>query len=268
MTYALLGLMLALIAVLRALRPRLGAEGSRKALHVLMGLALVSLPALSLPRASVWGLALGATGLLVGLRAVPAARRRWGCVLHDVGRRSWGDLCYPVAALFAYEFAGDESTYAAAVLTLALADPAAALVGQRWPWQKYTVPGGSKSVAGGAAFLGVSVLIGVPLLGWPVGCAVAAAATATEGLSGRGLDNLTVPLAVVGAAVVPVVGLPLGVLWMGYVLRPRRAAARHLRLAARLGAEVTRSARQRRPMFPSATTSLPAHQPESHAYHR
>src|SRR5690606_18252691 len=103
-----------------------------------------------------------------------------------------------------------------AFLVLALADPAASLVGTRLARPgRYRVGAHEKSVAGTAAFLGTALGLGcVALLvlrpeGWGagevlVGALVAAVlAAAAENLGGEGWDNLFI----VGAVLVPLVVL-------------------------------------------------------------
>lgn len=87
----------------------------------------------------------------------------------------------------------------AALLTLALGDAAAALVGQQWGRHRY----GQKSWEGSAAMLAVTTcVVGATLRMAEVprwqGAALLAGVTATgvEALSPHGLDNLTVPASV------------------------------------------------------------------------
>lgn len=91
----------------------------------------------------------------------------------------------------------------AALLTLALGDAAAALVGQRWGRHHYSSFGNQKSWEGSAAMLVVTTLAVGATLGtahlpqWQK-AALAASLTATtaEAISPRGLDNLTAPLSI------------------------------------------------------------------------
>lgn len=93
----------------------------------------------------------------------------------------------------------------AALLTLALGDAAAALIGQRYGKHPYTVLGSQRSLEGSAAMLGVSwltIALTLRAHGTPAcesgtaGFGAALVATLTEAGSPKGLDNLTVPLAV------------------------------------------------------------------------
>lgn len=83
----------------------------------------------------------------------------------------------------------------AGILVLALADPAASLVGRRWGRR----PVGNGSLEGSATFFGVACLALLTLV--PPGPALAAAALATvvEVLPWPLDDNLTIPLVTAGA---------------------------------------------------------------------
>jgi len=202
-----------LLGALARLRPRLGAEGARKALHVSMGVALAGLPWLFDRAAPVLALAGVATLLLAAVRLVPLLRRNVGGVLHDVTRVSWGDLVYPAGVALAFSLSGgDRLAYVAALGALALADPAAAAVGMnraghRQPGgRRWRVPGGRRSVAGTlacAVVAGTVAALAALFLGHSLPDAlafallVAVAAASAEAGTGGGLDNLTVPVAVV-----------------------------------------------------------------------
>lgn len=252
---AVLATLAGLLGGLARLRPRLGAEGARKALHVSMGVALAGLPWLFDRSAPVVALAGVATLLLAAVRLVPLLRRGVGGVLHDVARVSWGDLVYPAGVALAFALAGsDRLAYVAALGALALADPAAAVAGMnragaRQAGRRWRVPGGRRSAAGTlacAAVAGTAAALAALALGRSLPEAlvfalpVAVAAAATEAATGGGLDNLTVPVAVVlVAAASPALA------WTGAVLLAAVAL-----VAAWLG-ERTRNAAS--PLRPTAT---------------
>lgn len=81
---------------------------------------------------------------------------------------------------------------APAILTLGLADPAAAVVGKRWKSRRF----GTGSVLGSAAFLLVALAVTVPLAGALAGAAAAVVATVVEAFSGPVDDNVTIPLSI------------------------------------------------------------------------
>jgi hypothetical protein len=109
-----------------------------------------------------------------------------------------------VAAVFVLS-AGRLSHFCIPVLTLTLADAAAALVGARHGAHRFGRPGREKSLEGSAAFfLAALPCACVPLRLWPEGgwawtlllsLDLALLLTLVEALSGNGLDNLTMPLA-------------------------------------------------------------------------
>lgn len=197
---------LALVALRRAqVRRKLSAEATRKALHVTMSAVSLALPWLfheAWPVIVLTGLAVGA---MVAVRIVPLLRTEVGGVLHEVGRQSLGDVCFPIAVGALYLLTADSPVlYAIPLLLLGLADPAAALIGVRHGLAPYKTEEGTKSREGSVAFAFVAFLcVHVPLLLFtPVGRAealwiaaiVAVLATIVEAVSWQGLDNLFVPL--------------------------------------------------------------------------
>ncbi len=204
---AVLGVLgLALVALRRAqVRRKLSAEASRKALHVTMSAVSLALPWLFDAAWPVVVLAVLATAAMLAVRFVPALRDDVGGVLHEVGRQSLGDVCFPLAVLVLYLLAADSPVlYAIPLLLLGLADPAAALTGVRHGLAPYTTVDGKKSREGSVAFAFVAFLcVHVPLLlftpiGRPeslwVAAIVAILATIVEAISWRGLDNLFLPV--------------------------------------------------------------------------
>jgi len=196
-TLGLLGGLLAGLAVLTR-RWHLPGEAVRKALHVLMALAMLPLPYVLPDLRAVWALALAATGAMLAVRYVRALHTRVGCVVYGIERQSWGDLCFPFGIALVYSLTrGDVLVYEVAVAALALGDPAAALVGGR-SRESVSIPGGWASVRGTLAC--AAVVLGVALVaGVAPGVAVVVAGTAAlvEAATGGGLDNVTLPLAVV-----------------------------------------------------------------------
>lgn len=197
---------LALVSLRQAqLRRRLSPEGARKGLHVAMSAVMLALPWLfdaAWPVVLLAGLAVGA---MLAVRLVPLLRDGVGGVIHEVGRQSVGDVCFPIAVCLLYLLTADSPVlYAIAILMLGLADPAAALTGARHGLSPYATVDGTKSLEGSVAFAFIAFLcVHVPLLLFtPVGRAealwisaiVAVLATIVEAVSWGGLDNLFVPL--------------------------------------------------------------------------
>ena len=78
----------------------------------------------------------------------------------------------------------------AAILVLALADPAASYLGRRWGRIRF----GSGTAEGSLTFLGVAACILVPLGGWGPGAVTALLVSAIERAPWPLDDNLTIPL--------------------------------------------------------------------------
>ena len=185
----------------------LSPESTRKLLHVALGLLLCPLPWLFSHIWPVAALCTLYTSLLPARHISPWLDRHIAHVIFGVGRKSIGDLLFPLAVLLLFTFSRhDPPAYLAAMLTLTLADAAAAVVGQRYAQFPYTTPAGaSKSLEGSTAFAAVTFAAThlALLLSSNVGrlesvliaLALAAVLTIIEALSSAGLDNLLVPLA-------------------------------------------------------------------------
>lgn len=190
-------------------RARIGPEVARKFVHLGMGTISIFLPWLFASPGLVWALALIATAGLAGVRFSPAVGRHLGGVLGGVNRTSWGEIYFPLGVALSFSLAQtNRAAYCAAIGVLTFADSAGALIGGRYGRLRYSVHGDAKSIEGSTAVLIASVLCTSPALIWlggeswksafTGGLLVGAAATVVEAASGRGLDNLLLPLAVVG----------------------------------------------------------------------
>lgn len=200
---ALVGLLVALPIYKACCHPH--PELPRKLLHVGMGAICLSFPWLF---EAVWPVLLLAgvsSAMLWALRSVSFLRHRFGGVIHGVQRASLGDLCYPLGVALVFVLAsGDPALYCAPIALLALADPAAALVG-RHGRLRYTTRDGVKSLEGSIAFacigfLSVQVVLAVlrPSYGPElvlISAVMGILTAAVESYAWGGLDNLFVPLA-------------------------------------------------------------------------
>lgn len=199
-------LLLAMLGGIRALQSRFGwhPELSRKAAHIGLGLATLSFPFLFV---SVWPVAvIGAmtVAVLAAMRWVPAVARLSGGVVHGVDRHSGGELFFPIsaAALFVVT-GGDPILFGVPVLTLALADSIAALVGVYYGRFRYQTGKEAKSLEGSVAFFTVAFLTThVPLLlltdtgrveSLLIGAMFGILVMLLEAISRRGADNLWIP---------------------------------------------------------------------------
>lgn len=127
--------------------------------------------------------------------------------IHDVERKTWGDILFPLGIGLSAVVASEPWIFSAAVLHMGLADGAAALVGTRYKKAHfYKVLGQRKSIVGTASFLLISIMItatvvltqqqalghvAVPLLLW-----LPLLVTALENIAPSGTDNLIIPFVV------------------------------------------------------------------------
>lgn len=173
-------------------------EMARKISHILTGLVVAFSPYFLTWREMqiAWIIALlflavvRATGLIKSL--------------YDVDRRSLGDVVGPFTLGVLTLFEPDPLIFTVATLYLTLSDGLAAIVGTRYgKGNSYKVVGATKSIAGTAAFLVVSVLIALgvllctdtfqPSIGLLV-VVLPVANTVVENVAGYGLDNVAVPV--------------------------------------------------------------------------
>ena len=182
----------------------LSAEVTRKVAHIWAGVVTASFPWLVESHVTVLWLALGFGVFLGGTRLLG-----WLPSVHAVERRTQGAYCYPIAVWVTfYLSAGDPVPYVVAISVLALSDTAAAAVGMKQPLKRYHVfDRDYRSLGGSFALFGITFSLVLLLLAafdrgslpdvLTIALLVAMAATATEGISVRGLDNLLLPYSVV-----------------------------------------------------------------------
>lgn len=191
------------VLVLRK-RGALGSEGSRKAMHMGMGIVTLGFPWWFQQPWPVLVLTGGFVALLFALRYVPFLRDRYGSVLCGVGRASWGEVYFPISVGTVFTLSHEQPLYyLIPVLILTFADATAALVGKALGRRRYLADEGEKSWEGSGAFLAVAFFCtGIPLVvaGWPplhaalVALCIAVVTTLLEATAWRGLDNVFVPL--------------------------------------------------------------------------
>lgn len=184
-------------------RLRWPVEWTRKTVHAGTGLLTLLFPVLL---ENGWQVLLLCGGFLVVL--VVSRRFGWLPSIHAVARPTSGGWLYPVAVCGCFvlaQYLSDWRFFYLSILVLALADPVAALVGKRFPWQHYVTFGHRKTLSGSLGFLTVSglvvlltpVLFALSGLGGVVVLRVAVLSMLAEAVSHRGTDNLTIPGAVV-----------------------------------------------------------------------
>lgn len=178
-------------------------EAARKLAHILIGSFIATWP-LYLSYAEIQ------LALLVGLVGAVIVRQ---FVLFpsifDVRRRSIGDIAAPLIILLVAFIEPTKTIFAVTVLHIAFADGMAALVGSRFGHKTaYNIMKQKKSLAGTAVFFTASIAIMTvaaifrpsidPMTTALYIVAIPVVATALENISPKGLDNITVPIAVIG----------------------------------------------------------------------
>ena len=191
------------------------AEFTRKLVHIGTGLLTLLFPILLNNQWLV--LLLCATFALIILASL---RFNFLRSINGIERKSHGSISYPVSVYgcyLVYNYYLHKNTGAASpyiyfylpILTLAICDPVAALVGKRFPYGRYTIGKDTKTIVGSLSFFASSFLLTLTVysclshsvLNWaailPLALLVAALAAISEALSGKGIDNITIPATVV-----------------------------------------------------------------------
>ncbi len=185
------------------------AELTRKLVHTVASILALSFPILI---RDLWLVLLLCGSFIVVL--LLSLRLSWLRSVNGIKRISYGSISFPAAIFFSYCFyewmsaeCGREqiASYYIPVMVLGISDPLAALFGKRWPAGKYKIAGETKTLLGTACFfisaLITSFIILVMLNGpaatpvWLLAFSIAAASSVAEGVTIRGLDNLTIPFA-------------------------------------------------------------------------
>ncbi|MCH7498107.1 MAG: DUF92 domain-containing protein [Candidatus Marinimicrobia bacterium] len=207
----LLGSILLLLAwaELLARKTQLRAGSTRQLVHGAVGAVMLLTPFLF--RGPFFPLL---TGVLFAAINLLALRRGQLQALHGIRRDSYGTVAYPLAytLLVALFWHRDPVALMVGLLVLAIADPLAAVIGQRYGRTTFTLWHDPKTLAGSMTMLAASALLvlagllvlvplaGAPALEWPqllmAALPGAALATVAEAQSKRGSDNLSVPLSV------------------------------------------------------------------------
>lgn len=128
--------------------------------------------------------------------------------INAIERKSHGSLSYPIIVILAFIFyyfkksdlSQDYFYFYIPVLTMALADPAAALFGKKFPIGKYLIGKEQKTLVGSFAFFIVAGFVTFLLL--PTNnllflILIPLVAALAEAFSTKGLDNLTIPITII-----------------------------------------------------------------------
>jgi len=231
------------------------AEWTRKLIHSGTGLIAMTFP---------WVFARLETLLVLGAvtGAVLLAARRTGRLrsLFGIERGSWGELYFPLAVLLLFALGRERPLfYAISLAALVVCDALAAVLGRSYGRHAYRVTTDRKSLEGSAVFLLSAFLVfhlplllaggADPLGSVLIGAQLALLVASFEAISGRGTDNLVVPLATYyllvkltantteGIALqlvaqLAILALALGVAWRTRFLSLSGAVAAHLVLYA------------------------------------
>lgn len=194
-----------LIAEILHQRAGIQAEYSRKITHFSSGFLILLFPLLI--NSLLW------VGILCsGFMALLWVSKKYKFFkgIHGVDRKTDGSFLYPIAVYGTYVFWHYYPNYIhfyIPILTLAVCDPLAALVGKATRWLPYRIAGNTKSVSGSLAFAAGSVLLSSSILfinkieftdfrmvqmGW-----IAVSCTMAEALFQRGYDNIAIPAAAI-----------------------------------------------------------------------
>lgn len=142
-------------------------------------------------------------GLLFAGVMLASQQLRIFTAIHGVGRRTYGEVMFPLGIAALALACPSPLPYAYGVLVLGLGDGLAALVGERYGRRRIPHLRTRKTLWGTGAFLLVSFALGVPLVvasgatpayAIAVALAMAIALTPVELFLTYGLDNLALPL--------------------------------------------------------------------------
>jgi phytol kinase len=139
-------------------------------------------------------------------------RSKWLRSIHAVKRETYGSTMFPLVVcicFWLYSREGKIVLFYLPILIMALADPAACLVGRRYPILKMYK---SKSLGGSLAFFTVAFVLSMGAFVWlrptdwhiflPRCLAIAAACTTAEAVTQKGFDNLSIPLSALGVLLI------------------------------------------------------------------
>ncbi|MES2388571.1 MAG: hypothetical protein V4543_11275 [Bacteroidota bacterium] len=182
-------------------------EFTRKLAHISCGLVGISF---IYTFNEVWAVAL-LTGLFALVLYISQKRKTLNSI-HGVSRETYGAPLFPVAVGICFYLQNAlqlQAVYVTALLTLSLADPAAAITGSRFPLKPFreikvlnATELRNKSVGGCIGFLLTALLIAIAFaclsdagsFSFGAACFAAFAAMLAEALSIKGTDNLNIPV--------------------------------------------------------------------------
>jgi phytol kinase len=177
----------------------------RKLFHLVGGLFGLPLPWIFTDLKPVLLLGVIVASAFVAMRFVGRLRGGVGQVLFAVRRESIGELCFVASMVLLFWLSrGDKLLYSVPLLMLAVADTAAALIGEEYGKLRIRAGGGPKSIEGAIAFfLTAFFCVHVPVLLWGdtgraeslmIAVNLSIMVMLAEAAAWWGLDNLIIPL--------------------------------------------------------------------------
>lgn len=205
--FLIISALLILLSFIRwcQIRFNLHPEITRKIMHIALGLASLGFPWVFKENWEMIVFFITALSVLLGLRFLKSFKSNLGVVLHNIDRKSGGELYFLLAILILFFISKDDrALYVIPILILTFSDALAALMGLRYGQSKYMGADTFKSIEGSlsffsSAFLSTQIslffltdiktleLILISLI-------TAFVSTIIEAISWRGLDNLFIPL--------------------------------------------------------------------------
>ena len=180
---------------------KVDANTTRKVVHICTGLIALTFPVYL---EHLWQVAWLCLSFLL-LMAV-SERFKWFKSITAVERKSYGSWLFALVVLACFYIQINEGRtefFYLPILVLTISDPMAAIVGKRLEYKPLNVFGHKKTLGGSLAFLCSALLILAIVshffysLKLTEILVMAVAATVSELLSTKGLDNLTIPASIV-----------------------------------------------------------------------
>ena len=209
----LLGLMvLALFAIGECLHlyAKVKAEYTRKFIHIGTGLITLLCPLLIDNHWYVLALCASFAGFLILSIKLGFLKS-----INNIGRKSYGSVAYAAAVYLSFDafwWQKDRIFFYMPMLILAIADPIAALVGQNFQYGKFKIFKGTKTLSGSVMFFISAFLVAASCIYFHgiyttdkiiwIPLVLALASAFAEALSGKGLDNITIPIVIIVVMVV------------------------------------------------------------------
>lgn len=199
---SILTLVLILIYVF-GIKYKLHLELQRKLLHIALGLVSLSFPLIFNHTWEVAVLMLISFLVLLSLHYIPLLRKTLGESVYGVNR-SWagGTLFAAIIVVLFYASHNNYALYAGPLLVVTFSDAFAAIIGVQYGKKHYTIFGSQKSVEGTLSFFVTAFCSTFLLLltqhysilrSAHIAILVAFSTTLTELISGKALDNITIP---------------------------------------------------------------------------